>query len=130
MAGQMKALGALSLTPHPEYRKPKVKQEKPAYAVINDGFFDENDKFWYPNQMLYYEGEPNLNLYPLNKLANDKLNLFLGKLNELGEDMARKTKKRFTPHPIKDWTETEDVEVPQIENVMGVPKTTRNDEIR
>lgn len=130
MANTPRALGALSLTPHPEYRKPKVKQDRPAYAVINDGFFDQNDKFWQPNQMLYYDDEPNLNLYPLNKLANDKVNTFLTKLNELGEEMARKNKKRFTPYQIKDWTESEEIELPQVENVMGMPKTSKNDEIR
>ena len=130
MAGNPVALGALSLTPRPEYKKPKLKQDKPAWGVINNGFFDENDKFWHPGQMLYFMGEPNQNLYPLNKLAYDKMESFLDKLDVLGEEVAKKNKKTYVRQPRQEWNDNEDVELPQIEHVMGVPKKDKNDEIR
>ncbi len=132
MAGPARALGALSLSPRPAYQKPKLKQDKPAYGVINNGFYDENDKFWQPGQMLYFEGEPNQNLYPLNKLAYDMMQMFLDKLDVLGEEVAKnsKPKKAYVPQKREAWVEDNDGDLPQIENVMGVPKTAKNDEIR
>lgn len=122
MANQMRALGALSLDRHQPYVKPKVKNDRAAYGVINDGFFDHKDKFRFPGTMIYFDGEPNFNLFPLNKMANDKMNEFLEKLNRYGEDAAKKNKKHFTPYVLKEWTEEEETEIPQVENVMGVPK--------
>lgn len=132
MAGNPVALGALSLSPRPAYQKPKVKQDRAAYGVINNGFYDQNDKFWQVGQMLYFEGEPNQNLYPLNKLAYDAMQKFLDKLDQLGEDVARnaKPKRSYVRQARQEWKEDEDSEMPQIEHVMGVPKKDKNDEIR
>jgi hypothetical protein len=130
MAGSPVALGALSLTPRPEYKKPKVKQDKAAYGVINNGFFDENDKFWHPGQMLYFNGEPNQNLYPLNKLAYDRMQAFLDKLDMLGEEVAKKNKKTYVRQPRQEWTDDSEVELPQVEHVMGIPRKEKNEEIR
>lgn len=122
MANSPRALGALSLDRTTPYVKPKVKQDRPAYGVINDGFFDHKDKFRFAGSMLYFDGEPNFNLFPLNKMANDRMNQFLDKLNGLGIESAKKNKRNFTPYELKDWKEDEEAEMPQIENVMGVPK--------
>lgn len=132
MAGNPVALGALSLTPRVPYQKPKVKQDRAAWGVINNGFFDQYDKFRNPGEMFYFDGEPSLNLYPLNKMAYDKMQLFLDKLDQLGEEVARnaKPKRAYIRQPRQAWTEEEDNEMPQIEHVMGVPKTGKNDDIR
>ena len=130
MAGNPVALGALSLAPRPEYKKPKVKQDKPAYGVVNNGFYDQNDKFWHPGQMLYFEGEPSTNLYPLNKIAFDRMQAFLDKIDVFGIKKAKKDGKEYVPEPRQEWRDEEDVELPQIEHVMGVPKKEHNDEIR
>jgi len=130
MAGNMVALGALTLAPRPEYRKPKVKNEHPAYGVINNGFFDQNDKFWHPGQMLYFDGEPSQNLFPLNKLAYDKMQTFLDKLDVMGEEVAKKNKKTYVRQPRQEWSEDEEMDLPQIEHVMGVPRKESNAEIR
>ncbi len=45
-------------------------------------------------------------------------------------DVAKKNSKDFIPQPRQKWNEDEEVEMPQIENVMGVPKSAKNDEIR
>lgn len=121
-----------SLTPHQPYRKPNFKQDKAAYAVLNSGFFDENDKFWFPNQMLYFDGEPNANLHPINKLAYDRMQIFLDKVDALGEEVAKhsKPKKAYVPQARQAWKEEDEMDIPQIEHLMGVPKTAKNDEIR
>lgn len=122
MANPPRALGALSLDRQQPYVRPKIKNDRPAYGVINDGFFDHKDKFHFAGAMLYYDGEPNFNLFPLNEKANDKMNLFLDKLNGFGVDAAKKNKKNFTPYELKEWKEEEEPEMPQTENVMGMPK--------
>ena len=122
MANSPRALGALSLDRRTPYVKPKIKNDHAAYGVINDGFFVHKDKFHFNGSMLYFDGEPNFNLYPLNKMANDQMNLFLDKLNGLGHEAAKRNKKTFTPYVLKEWTEEEEAEVPQVENVMGMPK--------
>ncbi len=124
------ALGALSLSPRQEYKKPKVKNDRPAYGVMNSGFYDHNDKFWYAGQSLYFDGEPNENLFPLNKMAHDKIQEFLDKIDLLGMDVAKKNKKTYTPLPRQAWNDDEPTEIPQPEYVMGMQKPKTNDEIR
>lgn len=119
-----------SLEPHRPYVKPRLKQDRCAYAVLNPGFYDENDKFWHPGQMLYFEGEPNQSLHPLNKLAYDKMQLFLDKVDKFGEEYARKHKKDYVPQPRQEWKDDDEIDVPQVEHLMGVPRNTKNDEIR
>ena len=111
-----------SLDKHEPRLKPRIKQDRPAYEVINDGFYDAKDKFKFPGALIYFDGEPNHNLYPLNKLANDKMNEFIEKLNNLGMASAKANKKGYTPLPIKEWVETDEIEVPMVEHVFGVPK--------
>ena len=111
-----------SIDRHPEYVKPRIKNDRPAYVVIQEGFYDHKDKYRPVGSHFYFDFEPNLNLMPLNKLANDKMNLFIEKLNKLGEEVARKNKKGFTPQPIKEWIESDEVEMPMVEHVFGMPK--------
>lgn len=120
-----------SLDKHEPFVKPRIKQDRPAYVVINDGFYDHKDKFRFPGSMFYFDGEPNQNLFPLNKLANDKMNLFIDKCNGLGEEVAKKNKKNFTKQPMKEWVEIDEVELPLVEHVFGMPKADDGkDEIR
>lgn len=129
------ALGALSLSPRQEYRKPKVKNDRPAYGVINNGFYDNNDKFWHAGQSLYFDGEPNQNLFPLNKLAYDKIQAFLDVLDMFGEEAAKnaKPKRAYVRQKRDEWNDGDEVDLPQPEYVMGYDKKKdghANDEIR
>ena len=130
MAGSPKALGALSLDRTQPFVKPKVKQDRAAYAVINPGFFDNNDKFWFHGQMLYFDGEPNASLIPLNKMAYDKQQQWLDMLDMFTEEKCKKDKVKFIKQARQPWVENEEMELPQVENLMGVPRNTKNDEIR
>lgn len=129
--GQPHQLGALSLTPPKPYIQPRVKQDKPAYGVTGKGFYDEFCKFWNPGQALYFDGEPNLDLIPLNKVAYDKMSEFLDKLDALGERKAKKEGKSYNPIVRMAWTEEGAVEeLPQPEQVMGAKIEGHNDQIR
>ena len=124
------ALGALSLSPRQEYKKPKVKNDRPAYGVMNNGFYDHLDKFWYAGQSLYFDGEPNENLFPLNKMAYDKIQAFLDKIDALGMEVSKKNKKTYIPQARLEWNDGDTTEIPQPEYVMGSQKPKSNDEIR
>ena len=50
------------------------------------------------------------------------MNVFIEKLNKLGEEVARKNKKGFTPQPTKEWVDSEDMDLPMVEHVFGMPK--------
>lgn len=128
---KMVQLGALSTERHMPYQRPRVKQDKPAYGVIGTGFFDNNDKFWNPGEALYFNGEPNDNLIPLNKVAYDRIQLFKDKLDKMAEDKCKKDKVAFVPQARQEWSET-DVEddFPTPEYVMGMQKKESNDAIR
>lgn len=125
---EMLQLGALSLTPNKtESTPPKVKKNIPAYRIAGKGFFDDKDKLWHPGQALYWEGEPNEDMIPLNKLAYDKLQVLFDKLDEAEEKICRQTKKQFVKHPRAPWSE-DDVssEIPLPSSVLGVKKTGGN----
>lgn len=132
MASNPIALGVLSTEKRQPYTRPRVKQEVPAYGVINDGFFDDKDKFWHPGQALYFKGEPNLNLVPLNKKAYDKIQQFLDMLDLYAEEKCKKEKKTFVKQPRQEWREDDDIEdsFPHPEYAMGSRKEGKNDEIR
>ena len=111
-----------SIDRHEPYVKPRIKNDRPAYVVINDGFYDQKDRFRQAGSHFYYDGEPNQNLVPLNKLANDKMNAFIEKLNTLSAAVHAKAKKQFTPQATKEWVEGEDFDLPMVEHVFGMPK--------
>lgn len=128
--GQPHQLGALSLNPPKPYIMPRVKQDKPAYGVTGKGFYDEFCKFWNPGQALYFDGEPNLDLIPLNKVAYEKMTEFLDKLDALGERKAKKDGKLYNPIVRQAWTEEGVEEVSQPDQVMGAKIEGHNDQIR
>ena len=126
------ALGALSITPRVHNPFPRVKQDRPAYGVGGKGFFDDKDKLWYPGQALYFNGEPNMDLTPLNKKAYDCMQAFLDKLDEAGEKKAKKDGRAYVRIVREEWREEgeEGPEIPQPEFVMGSRKEGSNEIIR
>lgn len=131
MSSKMKQLGALSLTPHQEIRMPKVKDDRPAYMVSGKGFFTSKDKFLYPGQATYLDEEPNLDLIPLNKIAYDRIQQFLDKLDEMGERKAKKEGRAYVRQPRQVWNEdgVQD-ELPTPKFAMAAPKDGPDDTIR
>lgn len=124
-------LGALSLSPPKPYAPPRVKQDKAAWLVGGKGFFDDKDKLWQPGQALYFEGEPSLELMPLNKLAYDKQQELLDRLDAFEMAACKKKGVTFVKKDRKEWNEGEvDDGLPQPESVMGVRKEGHNEAIR
>jgi hypothetical protein len=129
---QMVQLGPLSLDRRQPYSPPRIKhQDKAAWIVGNKGFYDDKCHLWQPGEMLYYDGEPNADLYPLNKLAYDRKEEFLDKIDALAEKKAKKDGKAFVPAPRLQWREDGVMdEVPMPDSVMGARIEGQNEAIR
>lgn len=132
MARKMLALNPnASLEKRKDYVRPRVKQDRPAYGVINNGFFDQYNKFWNPGEALYFDSEPSLNMVPLNEMAHMQLQILYDKLNALGAKKAEKEKHDFTPMILAPWSEddlSEDFPTPDF--VMGYQPDGENAAIR
>lgn len=130
--GQPVQLGALSLTPRQSLPPLRVtKQDKAAWGVGGKGFYDDKDKYWAVGQALYFDGEPNVDLTPLNKLAYDRMQAFLDKIDHLGALKAKKEGKSYVQLAREEWREDgAHDEIPMPEYVMGVKKEGHNEAIR
>lgn len=126
------ALTALSLEPPRPYVAPKIKrQDVGAWLVGGKGFFDNNDQFWPAGSRLYFDGEPNMDLIPLNELAFKKKEAFLDKLDKYGAEKAKKDNRDYIPLPRTKWNPDEVPEdLPMPESVLGMKRKESNDAIR
>lgn len=124
-------LGHLSITPPKPYVKPRIKADRPAYLVSGKGFFDGHE-LWNAGSSLYFDDEPNIDMIPLNKLAHDRLQEFLDKIELLEERKCKKEGKAFVKKPREEWREDgyDDVEIKLPESLMGVRTDKRNEAIR
>lgn len=125
-------LGALSTEPAKPFTPPRIKhQDKAAWMVGGKGFFDDKDKFWRPGECLYFDGVPNADLVPLNKMAYERQQLWLDVQDELDEKVCKANKKAFVKRPRKEWKELSEIEdLPTPDSVMGVRKEGANEAIR
>ena len=64
-----------------------IDNTRPAYRVLDpNGFYSDNDTLYQEGDEIYFEGEPNDQLEPLNQIAKDKLNNYLDKLDEQAKE--------------------------------------------
>jgi len=132
MASNMVQLGALSLEPTRAYTPPRVKrQDKAAWMVGGKGFFDQNAKLWRPGECLYFDGVPNADLIPLNKIAYERQQLWMDVMDELDEKVAKAAKKQFVPRARTPWTDDgETVDVPMPDSIFAPAAKESNEAIR
>ncbi len=125
-------LGALSLEPHRPFVAPRIKhQDKAAWMVSGKGFFDDKDVFWRPGECLYFDGTPNTDLLPLNKLAFDRQQIWLDVQDEMEEKVCKANKRAFVKKSRKEWKETTEIDdLPTPDSVMGVKREGHNEAIR
>lgn len=77
-----------------------VDNTRPAYRILSpSGFFGPDDHLWPEGEKIYFDGEPNEEMEPLNTLATERLNTYLEKLDELARETASKTGKPFIARP-------------------------------
>lgn len=130
MTNRMRQLGALSLEQNHARPLPKLKADRAAYMVGGKGFFNDKDKYLYPGQATYWDGEPNRDLIPLNKKAYDNMQTFLDKLDVLNAKAAKANGKVYVPIAREQWDEDGLVaDIPTPDSVMGVQKSGPDDTI-
>ncbi len=78
-----------------------VREDIPAYRVLAGKFFGPDDSLYDEGTApLYYDGEPNLNLEPINKLAREEYKKFIDRLNAQGQEAkALNPNAMYTAYP-------------------------------
>lgn len=67
-----------------------IDSSRPAYIVIEKrGFFDDADKLWEKGSMIYWDGEPNPGLDPINDMAMDRMRSYLQVLDDKAMEVAK-----------------------------------------
>ena len=77
-----------------------IANDRPAYRVLDpNGFFSDDDTLYKEGSEIYFDGEPNDQLEPLNQVAKDKLLSYLETLEQLGKDAALKAGRAYAGRP-------------------------------
>lgn len=77
-----------------------IDTSRAAYRVLAvSGFFGPDDHLYELDSELYFDGEPNEELEPLNEVARERLNTYLEKLDALGREAAAKVGKSYAGRP-------------------------------
>jgi len=77
----------------------EIKSDRPAYRVLASAGFYADDKLWEEGDTLYFDGEPNEDLEPLNNKAKEKLTIYIEKLDDLARKAAEKLGRPFVGRP-------------------------------
>ena len=79
--------------------------ERPKYKILSpNGFFGPDDHLYIEDEkgnpaIIYYDGEPNEEMEPLNEAAEENMRVYLDKLDKLAEEAAKKFNRPFTGRP-------------------------------
>jgi hypothetical protein len=79
--------------------------ERPKYKILSpSGFFGPDDHLYIEDEkgnpaVIFYDGEPNEDMEPLNEAAEDRMRTYLDKLDKLAEEVAIKNKRPFVGRP-------------------------------
>ena len=76
-----------------------IKNDRPAYRVLNPAGFYADDYLWKENEELYFDGIPNEELEPLNDKAKEKLTIYLEHLDDLARKTAEKLGRPYLGRP-------------------------------
>ena len=77
-----------------------IDNTKAAYRVLNPyGFFSDDDTLYAEGAEIYFDGEPNDQLEPLNQLAKDRLVAHLEALEKFGKEAAAKAGRAYAGRP-------------------------------
>lgn len=79
-----------------KYERP----ERPAYRVLDvAGFFGDDDTLYTEGAEIVFDGEPAVEMEPLNEAARVKMIALLEKLDEEGRKVAEKLGRPYTGRP-------------------------------
>ena len=77
-----------------------IDNTRAAYRVLDPaGFFSDDDSLYLENEEIYFDGEPNEQLEPLNQVAKDRLITYLNKLDTQAREAAAKLNRPYVGRP-------------------------------
>lgn len=77
-----------------------IDNTRAAYRVLDpNGFFSDDDTLYKEGSEIYFDGQPNEQLEPLNILAKDRLVEHLENLDKLGREAAAKAGRAYAGRP-------------------------------
>lgn len=77
-----------------------IDNTRPAYRILSpNGFYGPDDHLYVDGDEIYYDGEPNEEMEPLNDAANKRMASFIDKLDAAARDAAEKAGKAFVERP-------------------------------
>lgn len=111
--------GTMSPIPPRAYVQPSVRQDRPAYRILKECFLD--DVMFFPDQLVYWDEEPNKEMEPLNDLAKDAINAFFDDREKLAREASTKKGVRYIPmrRPIEEERALNTSESRRVEIIKG-----------
>jgi len=82
-----------------------IDNTRAAYRVLDPaGFYGPDDTLYTVDEkgdpaVIYFDGEPNEQLEPMNDLARDRVKVYLEKLDQLAREVSQKTGKPYVERP-------------------------------
>lgn len=77
-----------------------IDNTRAAYRVLDPaGFYSDNDSLYPEGDEIYFDGEPNEQLEPLNELAKTRIHTYLEKLDALAKAAAEKLNRPYAGRP-------------------------------
>lgn len=111
--------GAMSPMPPRAYAQPVVQQDRPAYRILKECFLD--DVMFFPDQLVYWDEEPNKEMEPLNDLAKAATKKFFDDREELAKKASELKGTRYIPlrRPIEEERALNTSESRRVEIIKG-----------
>lgn len=72
-----------------------IPQDRPVYRILQGKFFGPDDTLYEEGSFVIWKDEPNLEMEPMNELAQDNMLKFLEKLDAAGRKVAEQTGKSW-----------------------------------
>lgn len=77
-----------------------MTDERAAYRILSIyGFFGPDDNLYEEGETIYFDGEPNEEMEPLNQAGKIKMTEYLDRLDKLAEETAKKNGRHFQGRP-------------------------------
>lgn len=73
-----------------------IPQDRPVFRIKQGKFFGPDDTLYEEGSFIVWKDEPNLEMEPMNELAQDSMLAFLEKLDAAGREVAKKTGKNWS----------------------------------
>jgi len=80
--------------------KMSIDNTRPAFRILAaSGFYGPDDHLYVEGDEIYYDGEPNEEMEPLNEAARTKMSAYIEKLDASAKAAADKAGKAFVERP-------------------------------